>query len=261
MRRRRSAPGPGRRQVDGGQHRAQQPQQSAAELPRRRPHGLRRRARTELRIEHVVPAPARPWSRATRRAGSCWGAKPEFAGGGGERGGHPAVGAQPAAAERLHPGQVADEARGDRSLHPARVRVRTRRSASVEQQQQQGVHGSEQEVALGHGQLVHRLRLDELAVDVHRERLAVDVDPGQRVVLRQVGLRQPGDVLRRDERALAVPPLRPAPPRARPGRRSAVPGWPAACRTRRTSAGAAAAAASGSRRWHRPCSPRRSRRP
>src|ERR1019366_3127311 len=67
------------------------------------------------------------------------------------------------------------------------------------------VHGSEQEVALGHGQLLSRLRLDDLTVDADRERLAVHVNRGQGVILGEARLRQARDIFRRDQWPLARP--------------------------------------------------------
>ena len=56
---------------------------------------------------------------------------------------------------------------------------------------------SEQEVPLGHRAAGGRLLLDQLAVDAHRERVGVDGDRRQGVVLRQVGLASRAGVGRR----------------------------------------------------------------
>ncbi len=144
------------------------------------------------------------------------------AGGGGQPGARPAPPWQPPAQETL---QAARSVRPGRPRRPPPRRRSARAprpgTASPRAAAARRSVASEQEVALGHGQLGGRGGLDRLAVDADGERVRVDLDLGQRVVA-AAGPPCPGR---------ARPP--PGPGRGAPPSRSASPASSAAGRDER----------------------------
>ena len=112
-----------------------------------------------------------------------------------------------------------DASGGDRGLQPAGVGVRPGRQAAVGEQEQrdQVMAHQNRKYRWAMGSTSAGAGSTDVAVDPHREGVRIDLDPGQRGVLRQVGLGQAPDIALLDE----APPHVQAFGQARP--RSAAP--------------------------------------